>query len=99
MKNAPSLQDNNVIVDCIQRLINDKNLRRVTAYRNPKLTIKATRLHKDNARALCASFVVSIGVPNWAERKRIASVGKPFSKPFLHEQVWPVKKVKKAKKK
>lgn len=99
MKNAPSMKDNNVIVDCIQRLVDNPKLRRVTAYRNPKLTIKATRLHKDRARDLHASFVVSMGVPNYVERARIASIGKAFHKPFIREQAWPVKKVKKAKKK
>lgn len=93
------LEDNNRIVDCIERLTKEREVKRATWFISPQLTVKATRLHKMDRRNRCESFVVTIGVPNYSERRHIKSAKKtlrnPF--PFFYAQPWP-KKRKAAKK-
>jgi hypothetical protein len=71
---------------CIGVLLANPKLYRATKYLSDKLTVKATRQHKFNRHQKQATFIVTLGRPNYAERAFIAKC-KKAGEPF------PVKKV------
>lgn len=69
--------DISLVVDTLLK----SDLKRVTKFVSPKLTIKATRLFKPNRVQTAETYIVSIGRPNFAERKFIkdaVKAGEPF---------------------
>lgn len=71
--------------------------RRVTAYLSPTLTVKVTRQRRYSGRNRPETFIVTVGRPNWRERKFIAQcrkVREPFPVKKLQFDAWPVRKPK-----
>jgi len=62
------------------------NARRATKFLTDRLTVKASRMHKPHKRNRYNTCVVTIGVPNYAEREFIRRC-KQASEPF------PVRKI------
>ena len=50
-----------------------RDIRRTTTFVAPKLTVKVTRQRKPRANARQETFLVSIGTPNFLERRTIKS--------------------------
>jgi hypothetical protein len=48
-----------------------------TVFLSPKQTIRATRVHKWHARDRAVSFVVTVGTPNAATRRKIKTLKFP----------------------
>lgn len=64
----------------------DASVQRATFYASPKYTIKATRRFRPRKNDAYESYVLTLGVPNYAERefiKKCKKAGEPF----------PVKKI------
>jgi hypothetical protein len=81
---------------CIAALLNDTMLRRATFYVTSTLTIKATRQHRTK-RGRSATFVVSMGRPNFRERAYIHNLraaGCLFPVRKLQFDFWPENEVK-----
>jgi hypothetical protein len=77
-------------------LLNTRNARRATLYVFPNLVVRSTRRHKYSSRASREEFVVTIGKPNYEEKKVIkalvkAKVSFPNNKVLLKS--WPQKKL------
>lgn len=96
MKNMPSLgvpskEIGNVVSCCLVV----PNVRRATAYVSEKFTVKATRQRKADGRDRSATILVTVGEPNFAERRfiRLAKIaGEPFPIKKTQLQFWPNKK-------
>ncbi len=76
-------------------LFNDLTLRRVTHYLEPRKTLKITRQRRGTKRDRSATFLVTVGRPNWRETKFIKLCKKagerfPLRKPQL--TFWPRKR-------
>lgn len=57
------------------------NIKTATQYLDERTTVKCTRILKYDARMKRHSFVLSVGIPNYAERKFIKTckkAGEPF---------------------
>ena len=70
----------------------DTNARKVTGYLSEKYVVKATRRHRYNKRDHQETYLVTIGRPNYAERKFIKlckEVNEPFPIKKLQYQLWP----------
>ncbi len=70
-----------------------------TIYLSDTCTVKATRRHKQDERYRHEEFVVSIGRPNYAEKKMVKDLlkaGVPFPVKKAQLKFWPKKR--KAKK-
>lgn len=65
------------------------NYKRVTKFLGPKHIVRATRSHPRDRRNTRETVLVTVGVPNYAERKIIK---KATRFPFLREQAFPVKR-------
>lgn len=71
------------------------NIRRATAYISPTLTIKATAQRKQDARDKSATALVTIGKPNFVERRYIRvcqKAGMTFPLRQIQWKHWPKKK-------
>lgn len=71
--------------DWIKRVVDalmiNVEAKRATAYISPTYTIKATRQHRFDKRLRQETFLITLGQPNYAERKFIKlckKVGEPF---------------------
>lgn len=66
----------------------DKRIRRITKYFSPKRTLKITRQRRPSGRERSETFIVSVGKPNYAERKFIAACQKAKRKfPLQDNQI------------
>lgn len=54
---------------CIEALQAVPDFRRATYFHSPTLVVKATRRHRRDRRSRHEEFVVTIGRPNWDERR------------------------------
>ncbi len=87
MKNMPSLGiPSKEIGDVVSCCLAVPNVRRATAYINEKFTVKATRQRKADGRDRTATILVTVGAPNFVER-RFIRLAKQAGEPF------PVKKI------
>lgn len=70
-------------------------IRQSTAYLSPKLTIKATAQRKQDKRAKQITMLVTIGAPNFVERRFIRvcqKKGQSLPLGQRHFKLWPKKK-------
>lgn len=70
----------------VHQMSRNLKLRKVTSFESPKLTIKVTRRHKATKRDRTQEFVVTVGAPNYEERKKIKTYR-------TAEEPFPVKKL------
>jgi len=76
-------------------LLATDDAQRATFYRDPKFTIKATRTAKPRANCRYESFIVTVGQPNYAERKFIKDcqkAGEPFPVRDVQLKAFPKKR-------
>ncbi len=72
------------VAPVVGRVVNaliDQDAKKVTAFLGPLLTVKASRRGKLDRRARTLDLVVTIGTPNYAERRFIRDcqrAGEPF---------------------
>lgn len=82
-------------------VLSSDDVRRATYYLSPGLTIKATRTRRVDKREKAESYIVTVGRPNYAERKFIKvakAAGEPFPVKKVQLTFWPKKqKVKDSK--
>jgi hypothetical protein len=64
----------------LARLVDDPNLRRVTTFLSPKVTVKVTRQSRKRANAKQQTFLLSVGSPNFLERRELKKI-KAFPQP------------------
>lgn len=60
----------------LAKLVDDPKLRRVTTYVSPTITVKVTRQSKKRANARQQTFLLSVGSPNFLERRVLKSAKK-----------------------
>lgn len=83
------------IGQCVQDVLTIKNCRRATAYMSPTLTIKATAQRRQDKRAKTSTVLVTIGKPNFLERRFIRvcqKAGCVFPLNQIQWKFWPKKK-------
>ena len=74
--------------------IPDRTVRSATLYWSPTETVKVTRQRKPDRRAKQETFILTIGTPNFAERKFIAlakKAGESFPIRKVQIKRYPVK--------
>lgn len=59
------------VAKALMALADEPNIKRVTTYISPKLTVKVTHQRKPRANARQITFLVSVGAPNFLERRVI----------------------------
>lgn len=69
-----------VIDVAVALMLVDKTIKRATKYYSPKRTMKVTRQRPPSGRERGETFLVSVGKPNFAERKFIADCQKAGEK-------------------
>lgn len=72
-----------------------RNCRRATAFITPKLTIKATAQRRQDGRDKSATCLVTVGRPNFLERRFIKvcqKAGMAFPLNQIQWKFWPKKK-------
>lgn len=72
--------------------------RRATKFLGPNMVVKLTRQRKHDKRSRSQTFLLTIGKPNYAERKFIKSckkAGEPFPIQKVQLRSFPKKRVKK----
>jgi hypothetical protein len=70
----------NDVANVIQALLNN-DVKKVTRFISPNVTVTATRLHRPDKRSRGESYVVTVGRPNYANRefiKECKAAGEPF---------------------
>jgi len=83
------------IGQCVSDVLTIKNVRRATAYISDKRTIKATLQRRIDKRAKQATVLVTVGAPNFVERRFIRICKKDgmcFPLNQISWQYWPAKK-------
>lgn len=89
---------NKKIGQCVTDVMTIKNCRRATAYMSAKLTIKATAQRRQDKRAKSSTILVTIGRPNFIERRFIKvcqKAGMAFPLRQIQWKFWPKKKPEK----
>lgn len=70
------------------------HVRKATAFISPKLTIKATAQHRGDKRSKSATCLVTVGAPNFVERRFIRvcqKAGMAFPLSQIQWKHWPKK--------
>lgn len=78
----------------VHRAMYDRSVRKATVYDSPSLVAKATRLFRPRKNGRGESIIVTIGKPNFAERRfiRLAlKAGEPFPVRKVQVKYWPKK--------
>jgi hypothetical protein len=81
--------------ECVGDVICSDNVRKAIAYISPTLTIKATAQRRNDRRAKSATVLVTVGKPNFAERRHIKvcqKAGMCFPLNHIEWKNWPNKK-------
>lgn len=81
--------------ECVGDVAMQTNTRRATAYISPKLTIKATAQRRHDKRGNSETILVTIGAPNFLERRFIRicqKAGMVFPLHQIQWKFWPEKK-------
>lgn len=76
-------------------LIDDGTIRKATVFLNDRMVVKATRQRKMDRRDQSATFLLTLGRPNFVERRFIRlckQAGEPFPVKKVRIQYWPKKK-------
>lgn len=82
------------IGQCVQDVLTIKNVRRATAYISEKRTVKATLQRRIDKRAKSATVLVTVGAPNFLERRFIRilkKTGVVFPLQSIYYKHWPKK--------
>lgn len=82
------------IGQCVQDVLTIKNVRRATAYISEKRTVKATLQRRIDKRAKSATVLVTVGAPNFLERRFIRlckKAGMVFPLRQIQWKHWPKK--------
>lgn len=85
------------IGECVNDVLNIKNIRRATAYISPVLTVKATAQHKIGKRDRSITVLVTVGAPNVEEQRFIKDckkVGMCFPLRQIQWKFWKAKGAK-----
>lgn len=83
------------IGECVRDVLTVKNCRRATAYLSPKKTVKATAQRRITKRDRSATVLVTVGTPNFLERRFIRAcqkAGMAFPLNQIQQKPWPKKK-------
>lgn len=83
---------------CVGDVLTAPNTRRATAFISPTLTIKATAQRRPDGRGRSATALVTIGAPNFAERRFIRvcqKAGEQFPLKRIQWKFWPKKGARK----
>lgn len=83
------------IGECVRDVLTIKNCRRAMAFISPKKTVKATAQRRLDKRDRSATILVTVGAPNFLERRLIRSYQKSgvvFPLNQIHHKFWPKKK-------
>ena len=83
------------IGECVADVLGIGNLRRATAYMSESLTIKATAQRRTDKRHKSVTVLVTVGKPNFLERKFIKvckQAGCAFPLRQIQHRFWPKKK-------
>ena len=81
--------------ECVGDVICSDNVRKAIAYISPKLVIKATAQRRNDKRARSATVLVTVGAPNFAERRHIKvcqKAGMAFPLNAIAWKLWAKKK-------
>ena len=82
----------NQIGRVVETAMRQVDAQRVTLFIDEKTTLKATRTRRFDGRMRQETFVVTLGTPNYAERKFIKllkAAGEPFPVKRLGYKWWP----------
>ena len=80
--------------EAIGDVVMGSNVRRATAYISPKLTMKATAQRKQDGRDKSVTVLVTVGAPNFVERRFIKvcqKAGMAFPLRQIQWKHWPKK--------
>lgn len=80
--------------EAIGDVVTGNNIRRATAYISPKLTMKATAQRRQDKRDKFATVLVTVGTPNFIERRFIRACQKSgvvFPVTGIQWKLWPKK--------
>lgn len=91
--NNPELTERR-IGECVSAVLGTKNLRRATAFISPALTIKATAQRREDKREKSRTLLVTVGTPNFVERRFIRvcqKAGMCFPLRQVQLKFWPKK--------
>jgi hypothetical protein len=76
----------------IGAILMDPKIKKVTYFTSPTETVKLTRRHRDRKNARQVEFVLTMGQPNYAERKFIRKclkAGQQFPVPSVQVRYFP----------
>jgi hypothetical protein len=94
MKNQPKVTRTSIL-NAIEAVLSNPDVRKATVYQHPNLTVKLTRQFKYDGRHSRATFLLTIGSPNYAESEFIKickKAGEPFPVRRVQLKFYPVKK-------
>lgn len=96
------MNEANIVAKMYQAMADNATIRKITAYVSAERTIKLTRQRKPTKRALSETGILTIGCPNYKERKFIRETvrdGRRFPTGFptgyVQYDYWPFKVVRK----
>lgn len=75
-----------------EAMLSMPDIYRATVYQDARTVVKLTRLHKHDRRSRTASFVLTVGGPNFLEReftKACAKAGEPLPVRKVQLKNWP----------
>ena len=81
--------------EAVGDVIAGSNVRRATAFISPTLTMKATAQRRQDKRSKSSTVLVTVGAPNFLERRFIRvcqKAGMAFPLKQVQLRYWPVKK-------
>ena len=85
------------VAKAIETLLEMPDVRQTVVYQHPKMVVKATRQHKRDARERQFTILVTMGEPNYRERKFVAACQKaaePFPVRKVQLRGWPKPRVR-----
>ena len=94
MKNQPKVTRTSIL-NAVEAVLSNYDVRQAVVYQHPNLTVKLTRQFKPDARRRGATFGLTVGGPNYAERqfvKLCQKAGEPFPVRRVQLKFYPTKK-------
>lgn len=80
---------------CLRQMVRDTDLRRATIFVGPDTTVKVSRQRRHDRRFKAETFLVTIGPPNFVERRFIKAcqaAEEPFPVKKVQIKYWPARK-------
>lgn len=90
------------VAKVVEVMLSSPDVYRATVYQDERTTVKMTRLHKHDRRSRSASFVLTVGVPNYLERlciKVLKRAGEPLPVKKVQMKGWPKRRDRKVRRK